>query len=126
MDDSLRFVVLDQQGHNLIGTGAGQYHPDSVRLLVAGTANYSTVEQSEIYEGGYGVSLSPNRQAFNSHDDVRAYLQLTSRDTDTLDITYRIKEGKCFDLVEYNRLFYNGNRMAGRNDFGVPIMRKKR
>jgi hypothetical protein len=126
MDDSLLFVLLDQQGRNLIGTGAEQYHPDSVRLLLAGTTDYSTVEQGEIYDGGYGVRLFPNRPVFNSRDDVRAYLQLTSKDTDTLDITYRIKEGKCFDLIEYNSLFYNGNRMAGRNDFGVSIMRKKR
>ncbi|WP_205590874.1 hypothetical protein [Hymenobacter oligotrophus] len=125
-DDSLRFVLLDRQGRNLIGIGPGQYHPDSVRLFVGGRSDVNEVQQLEIYDNGYGVTLAPIKQAFNGRDDVRAYLRLSARDTDTLDITYTINEGRCFDLMEYNSVFYNRKEMLALNDFGVRIMRKQR
>ena len=124
--DSLRFVLQDEQGRNLIGTTIGQYHPDSVKLFVAGRSDFNSIEAAEIYDGGYGIEMAALKQAFNGRDDVRAFLRLSSRDTDTLDITYSLNKGRCFDLVEYNSLFYNATEMLARNNYGVRIMRKKR
>lgn len=38
---------------------------------------------------------------------ARFLLRLTSTDTDTIDVTYRTKQGKCADIIEYTNVTYN-------------------
>ena len=43
--------------------------------------------------------------------DLRLLIYLNRNDTDTLDITYRINKGKCFDMLVLNTYFFNQVRV---------------
>lgn len=109
-NSSLAFLLVSPTSQNLIGRSTSQYHPDSIRISYQGVAADFTVYNESVAGPGSVVELRP--VGFDGKSDARLFIRLNRMDTDTLDITYTIKESKCFDVFRYNSVFYNGLRMG--------------
>lgn len=112
-DYSLRFFVLTPSWQNLLGNGPGQVPADSLQVQFQGRrADYEVVPVSVASpQAGPLVSLFAP-QYLDGRSDARFLVRLSRTDTDTLDVTYSIREGKCARVIEYRSVFYNGCRMG--------------
>jgi hypothetical protein len=113
MSTELHFFIVSPTWQNRIGTGTGQYAPDSLTISYQGMACEFEVYPESMAGPSAGplISLSTLRYV-DGKSDARFLLQLSSTDTDTLDFTYSLREDKCATAIDYHSVFLNGRRMG--------------
>ncbi|OON70069.1 hypothetical protein [Hymenobacter sp. CRA2] len=109
--NTLLFRLVSLANQNLIGQGPTQYSPDSIRVLLNGQPFDFEVTTQPLFGDAPVVGLSA-RHLFASPPEARLLLRLSRTDTDTIDLRYAVREGRCFRSLEYQAVRYNGRLAA--------------
>lgn len=112
----LQFYLLSPTGQNLVGPAATQYPPNSLSVTFQGQPFGFTVGDWLSDSGPIGGLQT--QCCFIGKGQARLLLRLTSTDTDTIDITYRTKQGKCAEIIQYTKVEYNLRPMVA-GEYGV-------
>jgi len=111
-DDALKAFVLSPTGRNLIGDDPTQYAANSLDVTTdAGTVSF-TVPYEALNDKGAFIRLIPVNASSKKSGTIQLFLRLSQTDVDTLVVTYETNHSRCFDLLQYNSVFYNGQRMG--------------
>ena len=110
---NLRFFLLTPSWQNLLGNGPGQIRADSLQVQFLGRRAEFTVVPVSVAgpQAGPLVDL-PAPRYVDGCTDARLWVRLSRTDTDTLDVSYSLREGQCARAIEYHSVFYNGRRMG--------------
>ena len=109
------FYLVDASGSNPFNNPNAGLHPDSIQLILDGEPfNYLFTGTDEavnnlIFET-YPVIYTKSR--------VRMLLQLSSQNTDTLDIAYTVSRGKCYTDYTYSAFYFNGKELQRQPETG--------
>ncbi|PKV75388.1 hypothetical protein [Pontibacter ramchanderi] len=109
------FYLVDASGSSPFSNPSTGLHPDSVQLILDGEPfNYLFTGTDEkvnhlIFET-YPVIYTKSR--------VRMLLQISSHNTDTLDIAYTVNRGKCYTDYTYSGFYFNGKELKRQPETG--------
>ena len=102
----IRFSIVSPDGENLVDKNQSRYSADSITL-------FDTQEKEWIYLVKEYVPAAKGYVflgdcAKNKNGQSSLILQLNSFDSDTLDVSYKQIDNKCFLLYEYTSFQHNG------------------
>lgn len=102
----IRFSIVNPEGKNLVDTNQSHYSVDSIKLFDVQTNEWIFLNKEYIPAAeGYVFSGDCSK---NENGKSSLLLQLTSLDSDTLDVWYKQINNECFLLYEYTHFQHNG------------------
>jgi hypothetical protein len=121
--EPVRFVIVDQDGNNLVtDANATAYHADSIQLM-AGTESVPLTKQLDANWKGYVFTSYPPHY---TSGNTQLSLQLNRLEKETLVTYYERHKSKCSDYYSYYRFRYNGWEVQKDNTSGIIKLDKAR
>lgn len=94
--------LMDHKGENLILDGT--YDPAEIEV----TANGEMAGSAIILDGGPRAFIYIDKEIAINQTEVKYLIKLSAEETDTLDVTYSIKEADCgHRIFTAERILYN-------------------
>ena len=100
---------VDSLGNNLVNDRGDSFHPDSIQARI-GTEIIYLEKFYDQPTDGYKFRTYPGVTDARLNKAI-VYLDVSSSDTDTLDVYSISHTGKCFNTIEYTDVFFNGNKV---------------
>jgi hypothetical protein len=102
----IRFSIVNREGKNLVDTTQSYYSADSIRLFDLEEKEWIVLNKEFVSTVGGFVFAADFQKNISGKSSM--ILHLNSEDSDTLNVSYRQTDNKCFVVYEYTRFQYKG------------------
>ncbi len=103
------FYFADSLGNNLVNDRNSPLHPDSIQARIGTEVIYLEKFYDQPTDS-YKFRTYPGVTDAALNKTI-VYLDISSSDTDTLDVYSITRTGKCFNTIEYTDVFFNSNQV---------------
>jgi hypothetical protein len=103
----LLLYFTDASGTNLLDRKTGPFYPDSVQTTVDGIVFTPEIRDAPAGQGSVLGVYPGGRKSGGNLFRIR----LNARDTDTLEVLYTVRPGRCFSSIQYTVMFFNGQQV---------------